>query len=379
MSYLSDCLNNPRIGQHPHHYRVTGAFQPGEQVRIDLNLTSSSMNASELSAIVGRLRNNTVIISRNNTYVNVSLDVGPANVTSAVFKTFRIDVKMASTTDSGLSEQRGLVGIAGPSRTAGYSYRDPILITRLPLKYSIPDIRTYAYPIDNLCTLLKTQEMQRATFSPCANTSATSASATTPSGRRLLQSGTAAGSNDALTDIVTSLLGPILGVGTLPTTGTTVPTTGTTVPTTVPKTANTTVPNTTFPSTNITTTFPTTVPTTSVTTPSKSTPRGPTGLVFAYTPTNDVTVDISTCPDSSIDTFLFLIDAGISAINTSSQKLIAYNDDAGPRVTCSTISDSTLKAGKTYYIVVSQNNAYITTKQGAEPVMLTINPKTKSS
>lgn len=166
---------------------MTGPLQPNEQVRITANLTSNVMNDTELAAVVGRLRNNSIVITRNNTYFNLTLDVGPANVTSAVFKTFIINVRAESTTDS-WSEQRGLVGIAGPSRTAGYSYRDPIVINRLPLKYSIPDIATYSYPIDNLCTLLRTQEMQRNTFSQCQNASAASAS-TVPNGRRLLQIG----------------------------------------------------------------------------------------------------------------------------------------------------------------------------------------------
>lgn len=170
------------------HHRVTGPLQPNERVRITVNLTSASMNASELAAVVGRLRNNSVLIDRNNTYFNLTLDVGPANVTSAVFKTFALNVVAESTTDPTWSEQRGLVGVAGPSRTAGYSYIDPILIKRLPLKYSIPDMSTYSYPVDNLCTMLRTQQMQRNSFSQCQNATATSAT-TGGSGRRLLQVG----------------------------------------------------------------------------------------------------------------------------------------------------------------------------------------------
>lgn len=160
--------------------------------------------------------------------------------------------------------------------------------------------------------------------------------------------------SDSVTDIVSSILGPILGGGV------TTPSLPSTIPSTIPST---------FPPST-----PSSVPSTS-TTPSKTTTSGPTGLVFSYAPAADVTVDISTCPDSSIDTFLFLIEGGPSPSNMSAQKLAAYNDDAGPRVTCSTIPDVTLKGGKTYFIVVSQNNAYITTKQGAQPVVLTVTPK----
>ncbi len=59
-----------------HTHRVTGSFQPNEQIRITLNLTSTAMNDTELASVVGSLRTTSVTVSRNNTYFNATLDVG---------------------------------------------------------------------------------------------------------------------------------------------------------------------------------------------------------------------------------------------------------------------------------------------------------------